>query len=164
MRAALTRDLNSASGKACGVRGAVYPQRYFCATAWSILTLSGHSDRVNHAAWSHDETRILTASGDHSAKVWDAQSGVKTIREPPLLTLSGHQSSVNYAAWSGDDKRIVTASADGTARIYFTDIEDLLEFACQRSSRNMTRSEWERYIGRDVPYQRTCPKLPIPPG
>ena len=162
MRAALTRDLNSASGKACGVRGAVYPQRYFCATAWSILTLSGHSDRVNHAAWSHDETRILTASGDHSAKVWDAQSGVGACT--PLLTLSGHRSSVIHAAWSGDDKRIVTASADGTARIYFTDIEDLLELACQRSSRNMTRREWERYMGRDVPYQRTCPKLPIPPG
>jgi WD40 repeat protein len=133
------------------------------ASGEELLTLSGHTDGVKHAAWSGDSSRILTVSRDGSAKVWDAASGEE------LLTLSGHRvigdgtSGVYHAAWSGDDKRIVTANTDGTARIYFATIEGLLEVACQRSSRNMKHSEWERYMGSDVLYQRTCPNLPISP-
>ena len=53
-----------------------------------LLTLSGHTDRVNGVAFSPDGRRLATASADKTAKVWDATSG----RE--LLTLSGHTDGV----------------------------------------------------------------------
>jgi len=64
-----------------------------------------------HAAWSSDDTRIVTASSDGSAKVWDATTGAE------LFSLSGHRDAVVHAAWSSDDTRIVTASGDGSARV-----------------------------------------------
>ncbi len=61
-----------------------------------LLTLSGHAEWVNSAAYSPDGERIVTASLDETAKVWDAESGAE------LLTLSGHTDMVNSAAYSPD--------------------------------------------------------------
>ena len=59
-----------------------------------------------------DGKRIVTASKDKTARVWDAESG-KELRK-----LEGHTSLVNGVAFSPDGKRIVTASADKTARVW----------------------------------------------
>ena len=65
------------------------------------------------AAFSPDGKRIVTASLDTTARVWDAESG-KPIGEP----LEGHEDWVGSAAFSPDGKRIVTASRDKTARVW----------------------------------------------
>ena len=65
------------------------------------------------AAFSPDGNRIVTASGDQTARIWDAATGA-AIGAP----LRGHKGDVFSAAFSPDGKSIVTASADGTARIW----------------------------------------------
>ena len=77
-----------------------------------MFTLKGHTGFVLSAAFSPDGTRIVTGSGDHTAKVWDAQTG----RE--LLTLKGHTDAVWSAAFSPDGTRIVTGSGDHTAKVW----------------------------------------------
>ena len=44
---------------------------------WSacLQTLEGHSDWVRSVAFSHDSTRLASASGDSTVKIWDASSG-----------------------------------------------------------------------------------------
>ena len=65
------------------------------------------------AAFSPDGKRIVTASCDKTARLWDAETG-KPIGEP----LKGHTDACVSAAFSPDGKRIVTASADKTARLW----------------------------------------------
>ena len=65
------------------------------------------------AAFSPDGRRIVTASDDKTARIWDAANG-QPIGEP----LRGHDGAVMSAAFSPDGKRIVTASADKTARVW----------------------------------------------
>ena len=77
-----------------------------------LLVLSGHGDIVLSAAYSPDGTRVVTASADKSARIWDAGTGAQ------LAILNGHGSSVYAAAYSPDGSRIVTASDDKTARIW----------------------------------------------
>ncbi|MGD0505279.1 MAG: serine/threonine-protein kinase [Steroidobacteraceae bacterium] len=77
-----------------------------------IAVLSGHGAGVLTAAYSPDGTRIVTASGDKTARIWDARAGVE------LIALSGHGDSVTSAAYSPDGTRVVTASGDKTARIW----------------------------------------------
>jgi hypothetical protein len=79
---------------------------------WQATLYSGHSGPVGHAAWSSDDTRIVTAGSGGSAKVWDAATGAE------LFSLGGHTAAVEHAAWSSDDTRIVTASEDGSARVW----------------------------------------------
>ena len=62
--------------------------------------------------FSPDGTRIVTGSGDLTAKVWDARTGT------PPLDLRGHPAPVVSARFSPDGKRIVTGSDDGTIRIW----------------------------------------------
>jgi hypothetical protein len=62
--------------------------------------------------YSPDGTRIITASEDKSARIWEARTGAE------LAVLSGHGDRVLSAAYSPDGMRIVTASADKTARIW----------------------------------------------
>ena len=64
---------------------------------------------VVSASFSPDGSRIVTASWDGTAKVWDAESGAE------LLTLKGHAAQVTSASFSPDGSRIVTGSVDNTA-------------------------------------------------
>ena len=83
--------------------------------AWRDLRerlVLGHDDRTNSAAFSPDGKRVVTASADKTARIWDAATG------QPIGELRGHDDVVTSAAFSPDGKRIVTASADRTARIW----------------------------------------------
>nr|NCR75131.1 hypothetical protein [Microcystis aeruginosa K13-06] len=79
---------------------------------WQHQTLLAHQGYVITAAFSPDGKRIVTASWDKTARVWDAETG----RE--IASLNGHQNTVITAAFSPDGKRIVTASWDNTGRVW----------------------------------------------
>ncbi|WP_437987837.1 nSTAND1 domain-containing NTPase [Sorangium sp. So ce117] len=74
-----------------------------------------HPDLVSHAAYSPDGKRIVTASADANARVWNADG----TGEP--VVLHGHGDRVTSATFSPNGKRIVTASYDRTARVWNAD-------------------------------------------
>jgi eukaryotic-like serine/threonine-protein kinase len=81
--------------------------------SWMIPTLSlKHKGWVLCVQFSPDGKRIVTASADSTARMWDAQTGL------PLGGTLQHAATVNSAQFSSDGKRIVTASADSTARVW----------------------------------------------
>jgi WD40 repeat protein len=63
-------------------------------------------------AFSRDAKRVVTGSGDKTAKVWDAQTGIV------VATLTGHTEAVSAVAFSPDGKRVLTGSQDKTARLW----------------------------------------------
>jgi WD40 repeat protein len=81
--------------------------------SWEVPTLVlRHDAAVDSAQFSPDGKRIVTASRDKTARVWDAQTG------QPLTEPLKHEGWVASAQFSPDGKRIVTASLDGTARVW----------------------------------------------
>src|SRR4051812_43349837 len=72
----------------------------------------GHTYNVCSAEFSPDGGKIVTASGDNTAKIWDAVSGTL------LADLIGHTEKVNFAHYSPDGREILTASVDHIAKIW----------------------------------------------
>jgi WD40 repeat protein len=81
---------------------------------WSacLQTLEGHSSYVTSVAFSHDSTRLASASYDNTVKIWDASTGAC------LQTLEGHSSYVTSVAFSHDSTRLASASCDNTVKIW----------------------------------------------
>lgn len=77
-----------------------------------VASLKGHTYEVNSAAFSHDGSRVVTASADHTARIWDTRSGKETA------VLIAHSGPVLWAEFSPNDQRVVTASSDTTVRVW----------------------------------------------
>jgi WD40 repeat protein len=72
----------------------------------------GHAAWLSFAEFSPDGSRVVTASSDGTARLWDATTGAA------IATLSGHTGGVWDAEFSGDGSVVATASADHTARLW----------------------------------------------
>lgn len=73
-----------------------------------------HSGGINHAVFSPDGRLIVTASQDHTARLWDMD------KKAALRTLRGHASMVRFAVFSPSGQSVVSTSADQTARVWDT--------------------------------------------
>lgn len=77
--------------------------------------LAGHSNDIKSVSWSTDGKKIITASHDGTAKIWEVETG------QALQTLSGHTGQLTGAIFSKDGKTALTVSMDRSARLW--DIE-----------------------------------------
>jgi WD40 repeat protein len=72
----------------------------------------GHTKNVTSAFFSPDGTKVVTASEDKTAKIWEVSTGRL------LANLVGHTFGVTSAVFSPDGTKVVTASNDKTAKIW----------------------------------------------
>lgn len=85
---------------------------YLFAQQPKLMLPIGHTNNVHSAQFSPDGKKIVTASQDKTAKIWDALTGNL------LADLKGHTGGVNSAQFSPDGKKIVTSSWDNNAKIW----------------------------------------------
>ncbi|WP_235984611.1 nSTAND1 domain-containing NTPase [Mesorhizobium neociceri] len=74
-----------------------------------------HDAGVTQAAFNRTGDRIVTASYDRTARIWDASKGTE------IAVLKGHGGPVERAEFSPDGRLVITAARDGTARIWDAD-------------------------------------------
>jgi WD40 repeat protein/tRNA A-37 threonylcarbamoyl transferase component Bud32 len=84
------------------------------ATGRHLYTPTGHDPQyqISGVAWSPDGKRLATACHDHTARLWDGQTG------KPLLVLRGHTGAVRGVSFSPDGTRLATASYDQTVKLW----------------------------------------------
>jgi WD40 repeat protein/tetratricopeptide (TPR) repeat protein/tRNA A-37 threonylcarbamoyl transferase component Bud32 len=71
-----------------------------------------HGDSVNHASFSQDGGRLVTASTDRTARVWDARTGA------PLGPPMKHARFVTRTVFSPEGQRVLTVSGDEAVRVW----------------------------------------------
>jgi len=77
-----------------------------------LMTFSPHA-AVASVNFSPDGRRLVTASWDNSARIWDASNGHALLK-----LVGGHSGYVNSAVFSPDGQWVLTASDDHTAKLW----------------------------------------------
>ena len=74
--------------------------------------LSGHEGEISKVAFSPQGSRVLTASSDKSARIWETETG------DCLQVLEGHTDEIFSCAFNYEGDTIITGSKDNTCRVW----------------------------------------------
>lgn len=116
-----------------------------------------HTSEIASLDISSDGKLLASGSRDGAVQIWD----VNTYQE---LTGLNHESEVTFVKFNTFNNRLFVSTADGNFYNWIVDFEELIELACSKLTRNFTYDEWQRYVGNDIPYEKTCPNLPVHPS
>ena len=100
--------------------GCLFVAHLQAADTYVFVELKGHTDTVSLALFFPDSKKVLTASLDKTARIWDAETGKE------LKMLEGDTDGIRTAVFSPDGKRLVTHARDNlglphTSRMWDTE-------------------------------------------
>ena len=105
-----------------------------------LHSLAGHDGDVTGIAFNPEGSILASAGSDGTARLWDIGTGEQ------ISTLIDQQVALAGVDISPDGRYVLTAGEDGMLRIFFTSVEDLMEHARTRLSRDLTNSECQQYL------------------
>ncbi len=107
--------------------------------------------RPEGAVFSRAGDRILTASWDKTARVWD-------LAGKQLAVLGGHEGPVKSAVFSAAGDRILTGCFDQTARMWIVRDEDVLKLADERIGQQELSVEGRRMYAELLEERKEPPR------
>ncbi len=130
---------------------------------WNVETLQplgepfvGHKADVYSVFFSPDGKTLASGSRDNTVILWDVET-----RRPLGQPLARHASEVWSVAFSPVSPTLASGGRDKIIILWDVSVESWQDRACYIANRNLTQSEWDQFIGSDIPYARTCPDLPL---
>jgi WD40 repeat protein len=108
-----------------------------------LRTLSGDPGGVQDVEFSPDGEILATAGGDGSIRLWDVEPGTKR------LVLPGHVGFAASVRFSPDGSTLASSGSDDVGRVWALDVDDLLEVAGGKVTRDFTPAECQQYLHVD---------------
>jgi WD40 repeat protein len=119
-----------------------------------ISEVKAHNAPVNDIQFNPILKQMATASNDKTLKIFN---NLDDLTEPPI-TLSDNEGFVMVIQFSPDGQLIVSGNYEGARNLVSrpTHVNNLVNDICTQISRNMTRDEWNTYVGKDIAIEETC--------
>jgi WD40 repeat protein len=126
-------------------------------TRKKISEVRAHTAQVNDIQFNPLLKQMATASNDKTLKIFNI-SDIADLTEPPV-TLSDNEGFVLVMQFSPDGQLIVSGNYEGAKNLVSrpTHVDNLVKDICTLVSRNMTQNEWNMYVAKDIPLEKTCP-------
>ncbi|MEA3211586.1 MAG: hypothetical protein QOE70_4643 [Chthoniobacter sp.] len=134
------------------------------ARIWEVSTgqqvaAATHDRDVEQVLFSADGRALVTAAEDGTSRLWSLdftpQGKLTGATEVARIRDAG-------AASMTADLRYLATADSGAVHVWRLQQEDLAAQVQARSLRNLSRSEWQLYLG-EMPYRKICPDLPEVP-
>jgi WD40 repeat protein len=115
------------------------------------VALVGHAGLVFDVVFSPDDELLAVASSS-GVTLWDLDTRQRIgVLEGPDVAFR--------LAFSPDGSSLATTWYDDSLTVFELDPREWRRRACEIAGRNLTRTEWEQYVG-DEPYRPTCRQWP----
>ncbi len=116
-----------------------------------VSNINAHAARIPDVQFSPDNSLLATASYDGTIKIWNVNNpGLRPVE------IRAHEAWALTLAFSKDGKYLISGDNTENIFIWASKIDFMAEQICSKISRNMTKNEWENYVGFDIGYQKTC--------
>ncbi|MCF0056199.1 hypothetical protein [Dyadobacter sp. CY356] len=120
-----------------------------------LSTLTGfqgsHTSGITGIAVNPDGSRVATSSFDSKIKIWNLEEDLS--KQQPVV-LNDFNSWVLNLRFTHDGKKLIASGADKTVRIWDINSASLFNEVSKKVARDLTEEEWDKYIGKDIPYEK----------
>ncbi|MEM7800408.1 MAG: protein kinase, partial [Chloroflexota bacterium] len=121
-------------------------------TGNEIQRFLGHTGSIRRLAFSPDNQYLISGSDDQTARLWELESGLEVHQ------YWGHLSPLFHVGFSKDGKSVFTADSE-SAFEWLVTLEELIDLACTRLSRDLSETERDFYGIADI--EPTCVRSAI---
>jgi WD40 repeat protein len=120
--------------------------------------LTGSEGRISQVQFSTDGTSVASVSSDKSLRIWN-------WREPtqPPIQFPRHKGTLEALAISPDGRTIAVGGSSQSVTLW-SGTGQLAHTVCDTAKENLSFGEWKQIAGEEIPYERTCPNLPLHPS
>jgi WD40 repeat protein len=121
-----------------------------------ISEIKAHNAQVNDIQFNTALKQMATAGNDKTIKIFNIKDPAD-LTEPPI-TFSDNDGFVLVMHFSPDGQMIVSGSYTGSPNLVSrpTHVDYLVRDICNLVTRNMNQEEWNTYVGKDIPLEKTC--------
>jgi WD40 repeat protein len=127
-------------------------------TKTKISEIKAHDSQINDIRFNTTLKQMATASNDKKLKIFNI-SNPSDLTEPPI-SITDHDGFVLVMQFSPDGQIIVSGSYTGSPNLASrpTHVDYFVKDICNIVTRNMNQNEWNTYVGKDIPLEKTCPE------
>lgn len=121
-----------------------------------LSEVKAHSGQIDDIQFNTALKQMATSGSDKKLKIFDVKNPAD-LSEPPV-TLADNEGLVVVMQFSPDGQMIVTGESGGGNKVISrpTHADYLVTDICNMISRNMTHEEWNNYVAKDIPFEKTC--------
>jgi WD40 repeat protein len=122
-----------------------------------ISQVKAHNTAVNDIRFNAMLKQMATAGNDNTIRIFN-MTDPYDLTEPPV-TFTDNEGIVLVIEFSPDGRDLIAGTSADERNLVSrpTHVDYLAPEACGYVSRNMTQEEWFTYVGKDIPFERTCP-------
>ena len=121
-----------------------------------LSEVKAHGSGINDIQFNTALEQMATSGNDKKLRIFNIKDPAD-LTEPPV-TLVDNEGFVLTMQFSPDGQMIVSGESGGENNLLSrpTHVEYLVGDICNMVARNMTREEWNVYVGKDIPLEKTC--------